>query len=384
MSKITLNPVGSLIDTTTAQTAINANFNVIETAFDNTLSRDGTSPNQMTATQDMNGQRIINLPGPIGITEPVRLGDLTNVNGTITINAIPAGGTTGQALLKNSNTNYDIGYGNTVSSVGLSLPSDFTVTNSPVTTTGTLTGAWALTPTGTGSVVRTNSPTLVTPNLGTPSVVTLTNATGLPISSGVSGLAAGASTFLTTPSSANLRTLMTDETGTGSLVFAGGALGAATATTLNGSTVSPGHYSGEPSTGNALAGEIGEYVSSTITVGASIALTTATPLTITSISLTAGDWDVAGSIGFLPATTTNVTQFIGSFSTTTNVVDSTPGRFFSFNLAPYVPGAAQQNYTMPIGRFSLASTTTVFFIAQSAFTISTMGGFGIIRARRVR
>lgn len=177
---------------------------------------------------------------------------------------------------------------------------------------------------------------------------------------------------------------MTDETGTGSLVFAGGALGAATATTLNGSTVSPGHYSGEPSTGNALAGEIGEYVSSTITLGASISLTSGVPVNITSISLTAGDWDVAGVIGFIPGTTTSVTQFIASSSTTTGTVDSTPGRFFSFNLAAYVPGAAQQNYALPVGRFSLSSTTTVFLVAQSAFTISTMGGFGIIRARRAR
>jgi len=55
--------------------------------------------------------------------------------------------------------------------------------------------------------------------LGTPSSGTLTNATGLPISSGVSGLGTGIATFLATPSSANLATAVTDETGTGSLVF---------------------------------------------------------------------------------------------------------------------------------------------------------------------
>jgi hypothetical protein len=47
-----------------------------------------------------------------------------------------------------------------------------------------------------------------------------TNATGLPISTGVSGLAAGIATFLATPNSANLATAVTNETGTGSLVFA--------------------------------------------------------------------------------------------------------------------------------------------------------------------
>jgi hypothetical protein len=56
--------------------------------------------------------------------------------------------------------------------------------------------------------------------LGTPASVTLTNGTGLPISTGVSGLGTGVATFLATPSSANLASAITDETGSGSLVFA--------------------------------------------------------------------------------------------------------------------------------------------------------------------
>ena len=74
--------------------------------------------------------------------------------------------------------------------------------------------------TGSGSLVFATSPTLVTPDLGTPSAATLTNATGLPISTGVSGLGTGVATFLGTPSSANLAAAVTDETGSGSLVFA--------------------------------------------------------------------------------------------------------------------------------------------------------------------
>jgi hypothetical protein len=81
-------------------------------------------------------------------------------------------------------------------------------------------GTGVTTSTGTTNVVLSNSPTLVTPALGTPSAAVLTNATGLPISTGVSGLGTGVATFLATPSSANLASAITDETGTGALVFA--------------------------------------------------------------------------------------------------------------------------------------------------------------------
>jgi hypothetical protein len=94
--------------------------------------------------------------------------------------------------------------------------------------------------TGTGALVFANSPALTTPNLGTPSAATLTNATGLPVATGISGLGTGVATFLATPSSANLRTAVTDETGSGSLVFATSptlvtpVLGVATATSVQG------------------------------------------------------------------------------------------------------------------------------------------------------
>lgn len=74
--------------------------------------------------------------------------------------------------------------------------------------------------TGSGGLVFSTSPTLVSPILGTPTSGALTSCTGLPISTGVSGLGTGVATFLATPSSANLRTAVTDETGSGALVFA--------------------------------------------------------------------------------------------------------------------------------------------------------------------
>jgi hypothetical protein len=53
-----------------------------------------------------------------------------------------------------------------------------------------------LSTTGSGNVVRATSPTLTTPALGTPSALTLTNATGLPVATGVSGLGTGVATAL--------------------------------------------------------------------------------------------------------------------------------------------------------------------------------------------
>jgi hypothetical protein len=99
--------------------------------------------------------------------------------------------------------------------------------------------------TGTGSVVLSNSPTLVTPALGTPASGTATNLTGLPISTGVSGLGTGVATFLGTPSSANLASAVTDETGSGALVFANSptlvtpALGTPSSGTLTNATGLP-------------------------------------------------------------------------------------------------------------------------------------------------
>ena len=98
-----------------------------------------------------------------------------------------------------------------------------TATSGAVTLAGTLGvengGTGVTSSTGSGSVVLSNSPVLVTPALGTPSSATLTNATGLPISTGVSGLGTGVATMLSTPTSANIIAAVTDETGSGALVF---------------------------------------------------------------------------------------------------------------------------------------------------------------------
>ena len=79
MSKVTLNDLASLENQTSAIATINDNYDTIVDAFDNTLSLDGTSPNEMGANLDMNNHRILNLLAPVDDTEPVRLGDLPAV-----------------------------------------------------------------------------------------------------------------------------------------------------------------------------------------------------------------------------------------------------------------------------------------------------------------
>jgi len=146
-------------------------------------------------------------------------------------------------------------------------------------------GTGVTTSTGTGSVVLSSSPTLTTPNLGTPSTATLTNATGLPISTGVSGLGTGVATFLGTPSSANLRAALTDETGTGSAVFATsptlttpnlGTPSAATLTNATGLPISTGvsglgtgvaTFLATPSSANLAAAVTGETGSGALVFG---------------------------------------------------------------------------------------------------------------------
>jgi hypothetical protein len=61
MAKLTLADVANLYgNPTTAANTINANNALIETALENTLSRDGSSPNQLNSDLDINGNDVLN------------------------------------------------------------------------------------------------------------------------------------------------------------------------------------------------------------------------------------------------------------------------------------------------------------------------------------
>lgn len=95
MSKITLQDITQITAASSA-TVINNNNATLEEAIDNTISRDGTSPNEMNASLDMNSNPIINLPTPTSSTEPLRLGDV----GTTLFDTGVVTSTFGQSLVQ--------------------------------------------------------------------------------------------------------------------------------------------------------------------------------------------------------------------------------------------------------------------------------------------
>ena len=72
MAKLVLNDITSGY---ASITALNDNFALIENALENTVSRDGTTPNTMSADLDMNGKKILNvsdaLIGGVGLAASV-------------------------------------------------------------------------------------------------------------------------------------------------------------------------------------------------------------------------------------------------------------------------------------------------------------------------
>lgn len=225
--------------------------------------------------------------------------------------------------------------------------------------------------TGSGALVFATSPALVTPDIGTPSAGTLTSCTGLPVSTGISGLGTGVATFLATPSSANLAAAVTNETGSGSLVFATSptlvtpALGTPSSGTLTSCTGLPistgvsGLGSGvatflaTPSSTNLAAAVTGETGSGALVFGTSPTIAT---LTHTGILTTDGaEVTTANAMGALAIDTTK------GLNTKSISTDST----FTFSATP---GTANTWFTVHITNTDTAAHIITFPSAFSQVT----------------
>ena len=150
--------------------------------------------------------------------------------------------------------------------------------------------------------------------LGTPSSGTLTNATGLPISTGVSGLCTGVATFLATPSAANLASAVTEETGSGSLVFA-------TSPTVNNPTIT-------------------NYVESVVAIGT---VTTSNTLSLTNGTVQTATLTASTACTFTMPTATAGKSFIlllKQAASTGNGTATFTGVKFSGGTAPTITATA--------------------------------------------
>ncbi len=132
---------------------------------------------------------------------------------------------------------------------------------------------------------------------------------------------------------------------------------------------------------NATAGNTGEYVSSLIASGSAVSLTTATAANVTSISLTAGDWDVTGTVSFTETTATVSARSAGLSSTSATI--PTDGSEAFCGVQSTVTSETN-SIALVRKRFSLSATTTIYLVGSATFSAGTCAGFGNITARRIR
>ncbi len=128
------------------------------------------------------------------------------------------------------------------------------------------------------------------------------------------------------------------------------------------------------------AGFIGEQIRATLAVGSATSLTNNTAKNITSISLTAGIWDVSGIVAFQSITTGTALQM--GISNTTNTLNNNYGD--DTITSPTMPTAsAGAMLTLPSLRLTLTATTTTYLVALASYTVGSATGYGRISATRV-
>ena len=132
---------------------------------------------------------------------------------------------------------------------------------------------------------------------------------------------------------------------------------------------------------NACAGCVGEYISSAVAYNA-VSLTSGIAKTVTSISLTAGDWDVCGNVTYAPSGTTSISLWNIQISATTDALPNT-NIYSGWSGTTTVPGGVIGDVA-PCIRLSIGSTTTMYLTTITNFTVSTLSAGGTLWARRVR
>lgn len=154
-------------------------------------------------------------------------------------------------------------------------------------------------------------------------------------------------------------------------------------TVLGCSGFEPNRFPGTVTNDSAATGYIGELATATLASGSALSLTSPNALTVTSFSLTAGDWDVWGVVDYLAGGATTFTIMKQGISTTAATIGA-QDTFSNLALAGTLAAASDMAQSTPTVRLSLASTTTVYLIAQATFAASTLKVYGSIFARRRR
>ena len=108
MAKLTLNAIGSRYGSVDA---LNDNSDLIEAAFENTLSRDGTGPNNMESDLDMDSNTIINLADGVNNQDAITVKQLNgSLQGIATGNIVKlreiATATAGQTIFNLTTLTY--------------------------------------------------------------------------------------------------------------------------------------------------------------------------------------------------------------------------------------------------------------------------------------
>lgn len=138
------------------------------------------------------------------------------------------------------------------------------------------------------------------------------------------------------------------------------------------------NITGTVSANNAAAGSVGEYM--TASAGPT-GISSGASTNITSLSLTAGDWDVDGNVFFAGAATTVTSVMQSGITTTSGTIPADPDRQIFFGTGMTNTAYTQRPLTT---RINVSATTTVYMVVQATFTTSTMTASARLNARRVR